>query len=303
MPGVITRSAHPDLMWPGIKAIYGNDYDNFQPEWPEIFDRGTSDKAYEKLVELTGFGYAPVKPEGQAIQYDSDAEGVITTLYNTVYALGYMVTMEELADNLYTEVSTRRASQLALSMRSTQEVVHANVLLRGFNNAYVGGDNQPLFSPSHPTLGGTMSNVPQTAADFSEASLEDMIKRIGLVQNSRGLQVSVIPDKLIVSMQDAFNATRVLQSQLRTGTPNNDLNAVKAMGMLPGGAVVNHYLGLTNAWYVKTNVRDGLISWWRMEPKLEQDNDFDTKNAKASSMMRFLVGWGDWRGAFGMPPH
>jgi hypothetical protein len=303
MPGVITRSAHPDLLWPGIKSIYGNTYDQFPVEWTEIFDKESSDKAFEKLVEATGFGLAPPKPEGTAIQYDSDSEGVVTTLYNTVYALGYMVTREELEDDQYKEVASKRAEQLAFSMRTTEEIVHANVLLRGFSTAYPGGDGLPLFSAVHPTYAGPQSNIPQTAADFSEASLEDMIKRVMLAQNNRGLQVSIIPQKLIVSVGDAFNATRVLDSQLRTGTNNNDVNAVKAMGMLPGGAVVNHYLGLTNAWYMKTNAPTGMVSLWRRQPALEKDNDFDTENAKAKSSMRFVPGWGDFRGMFGMPSH
>lgn len=303
MAGVITRSNHPEALYRGVKAWYGLQYDQFPVEWPEIFDKRNGDQYQEKMVEATGFGLVPQKGEGSAIQYDTDGQGSVTNVTYTAYALGFMVTEEELEDNLYAEVGARRAGMLAFSHRTTEEIVHANVLVRGFSTAYPGGDGQPLFSSAHPTLGGPQSNIPATAADFSEASLEDMIKRIASATNARGLQIPIIPEKLIVSTNDMFNVTRVLNSQLRTGTNNNDVNAVKAMGMIPGGAVVNHYLGGTNAWFLKTNVQEGLTSWWRVEPSLQKDNDFDTGNAKAKSRSRYAPSWGDWRTMWAAPPH
>lgn len=296
----ITRSAHPAALWPGVKAWFGQTYDELPTEWDQIFDRETSDKAYEEVVEATGFGLAPVKPEAASIQYDTDGEGYKARFTHVVYALGYIVTREALDDNQYDVLSRRRARSLAFSMRQTTEIVHANVLNRGFSGSYLGGDGVPLFSASHPTMGGLQSNL-LTAADLSEASLEDGLKVVAQVRNARGLNIALRAQKLIVSTGDMFNAERILNSNLRSGTANNDINAVKAMGLLPGGAVVNHYLTDTDAWFLKTNTPEGLMSFWRREASLEKDSDFDTENAKAKSSMRFSAGWGDWRGVFGNP--
>lgn len=301
--GLITRSSHPDLLWPGVKAIWGNTYNELPKEWTELFRQETGTKFAEKYVEVTGFGLAPRKSEGKAIEYDSDGEGTVTTITPIVYGLGYAVTREELEDDQYEQVSSRRSEQLAFSMNQTVEIVHANQFIRGFSAAYPIGDGQAWFSNAHPTLGGTQSNLAPTGADLSEASLEDQIKRIGLAQNSKGLQIALKPTKLVVSMNDAFNATRILNSQLRSGTANNDINAIKAMGMLAEGAVVNHYFGLSNAWYILTDAPQGLVSIWRRQPSLEKDNDFDTENAKAKSTMRFAPGVIDWRAGYGVAPH
>ena len=301
--GLITRSSHPDLLWPGVKAIWGDTYNQLPKEWTELFTQETGTKFAEKYVEVTGFGLAPKKREAEAIQYDSDGEGVVTTIAQIVYGLGFAVTREEQEDNQYAEVANRRAEQLAFSMNQTTEIVHANVFIRGFSNAYPIGDGQAWFSNAHPTTGGTQSNLAPTAADLSEASLEDQIKRIGLAQNAKGLQIALKPTKLVVSMNDAFNATRILNSQLRSGTANNDVNAIKAMGMLAEGAVVNHYFGLSNAWYILTDAPQGRVSIWRRQPSLEKDNDFDTENAKAKSTMRFAPGVIDFRSAYGVAPH
>lgn len=298
MAGVITRSNHPDALWPGVKDWFGLSYDKHPKEWREIFDPQSSDKAYEYLVEATGFGLASVKPEGQSVVYDSDQQGVKNTWTNVTYGLGYIVTEEELEDDQYEYVSRRRARSLAFSMNQTEEIVHANVLNRAFSGSYVGGDGVSLISAAHPTLSGAQSNL-ITAADFSEASLEDGLKQIARATNARGLKIALQATKLIVSVGDMFNAQRILYSELRPGTANNDINAVKSMGMLPSGVTVNHYLTDQDAWFLQTNAPDGLVSLRRRELVFQQDNDFDTDNAKAKSTQRYVPGWGDWRGLYG----
>ncbi len=297
MPGIITRSNHPDALWPGVKSWYGKSYAQLPTKWTDIFEKQTSDKAYEKVIESTGFGLASVKAEGQSISYDSDLEGNISTFTHVVYGLGYIITREELEDNQYAYVSKGRSKALSFAMKTTQEIIHANVINRATSSSYVGGDGVALASASHPTLSGTQSNL-LTAADLSEASLEDGLKTVMLAKNARGLQLGISAKSLNVSVYDIFNAERILKSQLRSGTANNDINAVKAMGLLPGGVNVNNFYTDTDAWFLKTDVMDGLISMWRREPGLEQDNDFDTENAKAKSTMRFATGWGDWRTAY-----
>jgi hypothetical protein len=294
----ITRSNHPSALWPGIKAWFGKSYKDLPAEWSQIFEKDTSDKAFEKVVESTGFGLAPAKSEGSSVQYDTDSEGYTSTFTHVVYALGYVVTREEIEDNQYKEVSERRSRALAFSMRTTAEIVHANVLNRAFSGSYLGGDGVAMCSASHPTRSGNQSNL-LTAADLSEASLEDGLKTLMAAQNNRGLNIAITAKQLIIPTGEAFNATRILKSELRTGTNNNDINAVKAMGLLPQGAVVNHYLTDADAWFLQTDVPEGLKSLWRREVDLQKDNDFDTENAKAKATMRFSAGWGDWRAIYG----
>lgn len=301
--GVITRSNHPDALWPGVKAWFGKEYKTWDPLWSQMFEDRDSDKAYEYVIEATGFGMAQQKPEGQSIIYDSDFEGTKNIFVHIVWGLGYIVTREEIEDDLYAEVSKTRGKSLTFSIKTTVETIHANVLNNGFTNSapYLGGDGVPLFSASHTSASGAQSNL-LTAADFSETALEDGLKQIMQTKNARGLNINPTAEKLIVSTYDAFNATRVLETQLRTGTANNDINATKAMGMIPGGVVVNPYLTDQDAWFLKTNVPDGLISMWRRRPgELEKDNEFDTENAKAKSTVRFAAGYGDFRGVYGNP--
>lgn len=297
--GIITRSAHPDALWPGVKDWFGLTYKELEPQWSKIFERETSEKYQEIVVEATGFGIAPVKTEGAPIQYDSDQQGYKSTFVHVVYALGYIVTMEELADGQYKVISTRRSANLARSMRWTAEIVHANVLNRGFDTNYAIGDGAALFSAAHPTLSGSQSNL-LAAADLSETAIEDAAKAVWRIKSARGQPMGSGIKRLIITPEDSFNATRILNSVLRPGTANNDINALNAMGTVPE-VVTNYYLTDTDSWYVQTNVPDGLMSMWRNEPNLEQDNDFDTKNARASSYMRFAAGVGDWRNVFGNP--
>ncbi len=305
MAAVITRSNHPDFLWPGVLLDFGLTYDEFPEVFPRIFDEIDGELATERLVEATGFGLARPKSESAPITYDADAEGYVTLATPSVIALGYQVTREEIEDDLYESVSGRRAESLAYSMRVTTELIHANVLLNAFAGGPTYGDGQVLCSAVHPTKSGPQSNLPTTNADFSEAALEDMIKRVYLAQNSRGLQISLRPEQLIVSAADMFNATRVLESQLRTNTANNDINAVKQMGLIPKGALVNPYFGVeaTQAWFLQTSIPrgKGLVSIWRRYPELERDADFDTENAKAKSTSRFVATPADWRCLFATP--
>jgi hypothetical protein len=295
----ITRSTMPDLLWPGIQAIFGTSYDKLDKQYTRIFDVRNSKKAYEKVLEATGFGYAAVKAEGQSIMYDSNGQGPATVFTHVTYGLGYMITREAVEDNQYQDVAEANAQALPFSMLITKETVHANVLNRGFNASYAGGDGQPLFSSAHPTANGTQANL-LTAADLSEAAIEDAVTNITLASNSAGLPIAVKPVRLIINPRDLFNATRILKSELRVGGNNNDVNAIKMLGVIPE-VVVNNYLDDPDAWFIQTNAPNGLISYQRRDLDLQDDSDFDTENMKHKATERYSAGWGDWRGAFGNP--
>jgi len=301
MAGVITTGSHPKALWPGMHKFFGREYSENPQEWSQIFDTETSEKNYEEDTEVTGFGLAPVKAQAGAVSFDSESQGSTKRYTHVTYGLGYIVTREELEDNLYEIVSKRRIKALAFSMRQTEEIVGANVLNRAFNTSYTGGDGKAMIVSDHPTVSGSQSNVLTTAADLSEASIEDLCIQIMNATNSRGLKISVMPKKLIVSPSEAFNAERILKSSLQSGTANNDINAIKSMGLLTGGVVVNHYLTDLDAWFIKTNVPNGMTRFNRRATEFKQDNDFDTENAKAKATMRFSVGWTDWRGVYGTP--
>ena len=293
----ITTGSHPQQLWPGIKKIFGKTYDEKAQVWSMVFDTMSSDKSYEKYVEETGFGYAPVKAEGASISYDTDTQGYTKELANVVYGLGAKVTAEAISDNQYEAVAASKAKKLARSMRQTKETVHANYLNNGFT-AVTGGDGVPLLSASHPTKSGTQSNVLSVAADLSEASIEDALTQIRLMKDSRGLRIQAKGMKLIVPPQLEFDATRILSSTNQSATANNDINAMKALGMLPGGTVVWDYLTDEDAWFIKTDI-EGLVHQKRWALKMEQDNDFDTKNACMAATERYAVGHFEWRAVVG----
>lgn len=301
MAGVITTGSHPKALWPGMHKFFGREYAEWPEEWSQIFDAESSDKAYEEDTEVTGFGLAPVKAQAGAVQFDSESQGPTKRYTHVTYGLGYIVTREELEDNLYEIVSKRRIKALAFSMRQTEEIVCANILNRAFNTSYTGGDGKAMIVSDHPTVAGNQSNVLTTAADLSEASIEDLCIQIMNATNSRGLKISLMPQKLVVSPSEAFNAERIIKSSLQSGTANNDINAIKSMGLLAKGITVNHYLTDTDAWFIKTNAPNGLTRFNRRAVEFKQDNDFDTENAKAKATMRFSAGWTDWRGIYGTP--
>lgn len=297
MAGVITRSNHPDALWPGVKAWFGLNYKTVPTTWSQIFEKEGSDKYQERIVGAYAFGLAPPKTEGAPTQYDSDGESYVATFQHTVYSLGYIVTEEEIEDNQYEQVSNSRARSLAKSMATTTEYVHANVFNRGFNTSFPIGDGAALFSASHTTVSGNQSNL-LTAADFSEAAMEDATKAVWRMLDERGFPVSQGVKQVIINPEDAFTTTRVLNSVLRSGSANNDINALNAMGIVPK-VVVNKFLTDTDSWFVQTDISEGAKSFWRREVSLERVNDFDTGNAKAKADMRFAAGVADWRALYG----
>jgi hypothetical protein len=301
MAGVITTGSHPKALWPGMRKFWGREYSEHKQEWTEIFETETSEKNYEEDTEVTGFGLAPIKTQAGSVSYDSEAQGPTKRYTHVTYGLGYIVTREEQEDNLYEVVSKRRIKALAFSVRQTEETVCANILNRAFNTSYTGGDGKAMIVADHPTVAGNQSNVITTAADFSEAALEDLMIQIMLATNSRGLKISLMPEKLVVPPNTAFDAERVIKSTLQSGTANNDVNAIRSMGLLTKGVCVNHYLTDTDAWFLKTNAPAGMIRFNRRTTEFKQDNDFDTENLKAKSTLRFSVGWTDWRGCYGSP--
>jgi len=298
---VITTGNHPRALWPGIHEWWGRKYDEWPEEFSTLFEMETSDKKYEETVEATGFGLAPVKGEGSATQYDSETQGTVNRYTNVAYALGYIVTREELDDNLYEVVSKQRSQALAFSMRQTKENVSANVYNRGFNSSYTFGDGKELLATDHPTVDGTQSNELATAADLSEASLEDLCIQIMNAKNSRGLDISLMPQRLIIPTNLTFIAERIMKSTLQNDTANNAINALRSKGMLPEGIFVSHYLTDTDAWFVRTNAPAGMTGFNRVGIEFTQDNDFDTENAKAKCYERYVFGVSDWRGLYGSP--
>lgn len=301
MAGIITTASHPKALWPGIKAWWGQVYDEHPEEYSKLFDSDTSSMNYEEDVQLTGFGLAPVKSEGSGVAYDSEIQGFTTRYTHVAYALGYIVTKEELDDNLYEQVSRRRAAALAMSFRQTKENVGANIYNRAFNSTYLGGDGVQLCSTAHPnTSGGTFANTPTVAADLSEASLEDALTALMGFQNDRGLLINVMPRSLIVARQNWWNANRILKSAYTPSTANNAVNVLVATNALPEGIVMNHYLTSPNAWFVRTNIQNGLKYYSRVGIQFDQDNDFDTMNAKAKGYERYSFGWTDPRAIYGV---
>ena len=294
----ITTGAHPKALWPGIKEWFGRTYDEHPEEWVDLFDRETSDKAYEEDVEITSFGLAPVKNQGMSINYDVESQGMVVRYTHVAYALGYVVTFEELRDDLYEVVSKRRAKMLAFSMRQTKENVCANVYNRAFSSSYLGGDGVSLISTSHPTLSGNQSNQLTTAADISEAAIEDLTIQIMQAKNNKGLLISLMPQSLHVPPQLWYEANRILKSVLQNDSNANAINVLKATNVFPKGIKLNHYFTSATAWYIRTNAPAGMKFFQRDALMFDQDNDFDTKNAKAASYERYSAGWSDWRGLF-----
>ncbi len=299
--GVITTVAHPKALWPGIKTWWGRHYAEHLQEYPELFDIETSDKAYEEDVEISGFGVLREKDQGQALNYDTEVQGSITRYTHVAYAGGYIVTFEELRDNLYEVVSKRRAAMLAFAGRQTEEIIAANVFNQAFNSSYPIGDGAAMISASHPTLVGNQSNLLTTSADLSELAIEDLSIQIMQASDYRGNKISLIPQCLAIATANWFDSNRILHSILQNDTANNAINVIKATGMFPKGIVTNHYFLSATAWFIRTNAPYGLRFMWRDKPMFDTDNEFDTKNAKAAQYMRFSCGCTDFRQIFGTP--
>ena len=302
MPGgVINTGSHPKLLWPGVFTIWGQTYDEHATEYTDLYEVRSSDKAYEQGVQVTPFQNAVVKPQGAPVTYDGEVQGVVTTYTHIAYALGFIVTFEELRDNLYKEVATRRARANAFSMRQTVEVVSAIPYNTAFvTTNFTTGDGAALCSTAHVNAtGGMYSNALSPAADLAEASLEDICIQIMGAQNDTGQQINLMPQSLHVSRQEWFNANRILGSVLQSDSANNNINVLKAVNAFPKGIKMNHYFTNAGPWFVRTNCPEGMTFFWRDEPMFDKDNDFDTKNAKAASYMRFSMGCTDPRGIYG----
>lgn len=303
MAGVITTGAHPRLLWPGVHAVWGQMYNEHAEEYSDLYTVLSSEKAYEVDVQVTGFPLGVVKPETQGISYVGELQGGVTNYMHIAYALGYIVSFEEIRDNLYKEVAERRARANAFSMRQTLENVAAFLYNNAFvNTYYTTWDAQPLVSASHLNAsGGTWSNQLTPGAALSEAALEDLCIQIMGFQGDTGLQINLMPESLHVHRSEWFNANRIMQSTLQSGTANNDINVLKVTNAIPKGIKVNHYFTSPRSWFLRTNAPNGMQMFWRDRPIFDQDNDFDTKNAKAATYMRLSVGATDPRGIVGSP--
>lgn len=298
---VINTGNVPKLLWPGLNAIWGRDYEEHAKEFTDLFDVETSDMNYEEEVEMTGFGLASVKQQGAATPYDTESQQSVTRYTHVAYGLGFIVTREEIDDNLYEKKGVTRTQMLAFSFRQTKENVAANVYNRAFNTSYTGGDGKALLVTDHPSMAGNWSNTLAVAADLSEASLEDMCVQIMNATNSRGLKIGLMPRSLVIPTALAFEAQRILKSTGQSGTANNDINALRAMGVFPDGIKVNHYLTDPDAFFARTNAPQGMKLFQRVAAEFAQDGDFDTGNLKYKGYERYSVGWTDPRALFGSP--
>jgi len=296
----ISRAQLVKELEPGLNALFGLEYKRYENEAAQIFDSESSDRAFEEEVMLSGFGTADVKPEGSGVQYD-DAQETYTARYTMeTVALAFALTEEAIEDNLYDRISSRYTKALARSMATSKQVKGANVLINATaSSGYTGGDGVVLVSSAHPTLNGNQSNRPTTYSDLSETSLEQALIDIAGYQDERGLKIAAQGMKMIIPKELEFTAKRILKSQGRVGTADNDINAIKSMGMVPQGYTVNHYLTDTDAWFVKTDVPNGLKHFVRAPLKTAMEGDFDTGNVRYKARERYSFGWSDWRGIYG----
>ena len=297
----ISRSQLVKELEPGLNALFGLEYKNYANEHAEIFDTENSDRAFEEEVMLSGFGNAGVKPEGQSVNYDAATETFTARYTHETLALAFSITEEAIEDNLYDRLASRYTKALARSMANAKQVKAANVLNRGFNSSYTGGDGLELFSTAHVIVSGTEQNELSTAADLNETSLEQAMIDIAALTDERGLKIAAQGRKMIVPSALQFTAERLLKSVGRTGTADNDISAVVSMNVIPQGYVVNHYLTDTDAWFIKTDVPNGLKHFVRAPIKTAMEGDFETGNVRYKARERYSFGWSDWRGVFGSP--
>jgi hypothetical protein len=298
----ITRSQLLKELEPGLNALFGLEYNRYDNEHKEIFDEESSERAFEEEVMLYGFEQAPVKGEGSAIAYDQAGEAFTARYTHETVALAFAITEEAVEDNLYDKLSARYTRALARSMSNTKQVKAASVLNNAFSSSYAGGDGVSLVYNAHPTaMGGTWSNTLATAADLNETSLEQAIIDISLFIDERGLKVALRGMKLILPPQLQFTAQRLLKSEQRTGTADNDINAIKSGSYLPDGYAVNHFLTDPDAWFIKTDAPNGLKHFIRSPLKTALEGDFDTGNVRYKARERYSFGWSDPRGIYGSP--
>ena len=307
----ISRAQELKQLLPGLNALFGEEYANYENEHEEIYVTENSERSFEEELKLSGFGAAPVKDEGAAISYDVAQESFVARYTHETIAMGFSITEEAMEDNLYVSLSGRYTKALARAMAYTKQVKAVFPLNNGFTNSFQGGDGVNLFTASgdgvtggdgHPLVsGGKNSNRPTTGADLNETSLEDAIIQIGKWTDERGLKIAARPKKLIVPSDLQFVATRLLQSDYRVGTADNDINAIKTNGVIPEGFVVNHYLTDTNAFFITTDVPDGMKHFVRSPMTTSMDGDFDTGNVRYKARERYSFGVSDPLGIFGSP--
>lgn len=308
MSGVIATSSFAKALWPGVNKWYGDTYNQYPVEWEKLFEKNTSRKAFEEDVGGSYFGLASVKAEGAPITYDTSRQGFTSRYNHVVYALGFIITREIYEDDQYDVVGKLKAQSLAFSMRQTKEIIAANVYNRAFNTSYLGGDGATLIasaggggSASAPNIaGGTYTNGVAVAADLSEAALEQACIDIASMTNDRGLKIAVRPKTLIIPKELMFEASRILKGEMQVNSSENNINVLKAMGSIPE-VVVNHYLTDTDAWFIRTDVANGLKYFERRADEFGMDEDFDTENAKYKATSRYSFGWTDRRSIYGSP--
>jgi len=300
----ISRAQLLKELLPGLNALFGLEYATYGQQHKEIYDTETSERSFEEETKLSGFSAAPVKNEGSAIRYDNAQEAFTARYNHETIALGFSLTEEAIEDNLYDSLSARYTKALARAMAYTKQVKGAAVLNYGFTNssAYYGGDGVPLFSTAHPLVsGGTNSNTQSTAADLNETSLEAAVIQIAQWTDERGLLIAAKPKKLVVPPNLMFVATRLLETQLRVGTTDNDINAIANNGSIPDGYTVNNFLTDTNGYFLTTDVPNGMKHFVRTPLSNSMDGDFDTGNVRYKSRERYSFGWSDPLGMWGSP--
>ena len=296
----ISRAQLLKELLPGLNALFGLSYATYDQEHKEIYETETSERSFEEETKLSGFSAAPVKNEGSAIAYDNGQEAWTARYNHETIAQGFSLTEEAIEDNLYDSLAARYTKALARSMAYTKQVKAAAVLNNGFTAGYNGGDGVPLFSSAHPLVsGGTNSNIPSTPADLNETSLEAAVIQISLWTDERGLLIAAKPKKLIVPSSLQFVATRLLETELRVGTNDNDINAIKNNGSVSEGYTVNHFLTDTNAWFLTTDVPNGMKHFERVPLSQSMDGDFDTGNVRYKARERYSFGWSDPLGMYG----
>jgi len=296
----ISRAQLLKELLPGLNALFGMEYATYGEEHKEIYETETSERSFEEETKLSGFSAAPVKNEGSALRYDNAQEAWTTRYNHETIALGFSVTEEAIEDNLYDSLSARYTKSLARAMAYTKQVKAAAVINNGFSSSYPGGDGVSLFNASHPLVsGGYNSNVPSTMADLNETSLENAVIQIAAWTDERGLLIAAKPKKLIVPPPLQFVATRLLETSLRVGTNDNDINALKNNGSIPEGYTINHFLTDTNGWYLTTDVPNGMKHFVRTKLATSMDGDFDTGNVRYKARERYSFGWSDPLGMYG----
>lgn len=298
----ISRAQLLKELLPGLNALFGMEYKRYGEEHKEVFDTETSERSFEEELKLSGFAAAPTKAEGASIAYDNAQEAWASRYTHETIALGFAITEEAMEDNLYDSLSTRYTKALARAMAYTKQVKGANILNNAFTGTALGGDGVVLCSTAHPLVsGGTNSNRPTTGADLNETSLEAAVIQISGWTDERGLLLAAKPKKLVVPPALMFVAKRLLDTEGRVGTADNDLNAIRSMGAIPGGYTVNHWLTDTNAWFMLTDVPNGLKHFERVKMSTNMDGDFDTGNVRYKARERYSFGWSDPLGIWGSP--